>query len=132
MAHPRRQSFEIDMCNGPILGKMLQFALPLLLSSMLQLLFNAADIVVVGRFAGDNSLAAVGSTSSIVHLLCNLFLGLSIGAVIMGIFYGGKAAGREEILRSMMWTDSCGTIYIDTPSGVTAHENLAATVYGKK
>ena len=102
MAHPRRQSFEIDMCNGPILGKMLQFALPLLLSSMLQLLFNAADIVVVGRFAGDNSLAAVGSTSSIVHLLCNLFLGLSIGANILASrFYG---AGDREGLRQTVHT----------------------------
>lgn len=91
MALPRKQSYEIDMCNGPILGKLLQFALPLMLSSMLQLLFNAADIVVVGRFAGDHSMAAVGSTSSIIQLLCNLFIGLSIGANILASrFYGAN------------------------------------------
>lgn len=58
----QKKSYEIDMCNGPILSKMLLFTIPLMCSSMLQLLFNAADIVVVGRYAGDNSLAAVGST----------------------------------------------------------------------
>lgn len=62
---------------------MLMFAVPLMLSSILQLLFNAADIVVVGRFAGDNSLAAVGATSSLINLLTNLFLGLSIGANVL-------------------------------------------------
>lgn len=102
MAYPRRQSYEIDMCSGPILGKLLQFALPLMLSSMLQLLFNAADIVVVGRFAGDNSLAAVGSTSSIVQLLCNLFIGLSVGANILASrFYG---AGDREAMRQTVHT----------------------------
>ena len=56
------------MCSGPILKKMLLFAFPLMCSGVLQLLFNAADIIVVGRFAGDNSLAAVGSTSSLILL----------------------------------------------------------------
>lgn len=60
----QKKSYEIDMCNGPILSKMLLFTIPLMCSSMLQLLFNAADIVVVGRYAGDNSLAAVGSNTS--------------------------------------------------------------------
>ena len=58
----RKKSYEMDMSSGPLLGKMLMFALPLMLSSILQLLFNAADIVVVGRFAGSQALAAVGST----------------------------------------------------------------------
>ena len=57
------------MCSGPILGKMLLFAMPLMCSSILQLLFNAADILVVGRFAGDNSLAAVGSNTALINLL---------------------------------------------------------------
>ena len=74
------KKYEIDMCNGPLLGKMLKFYFPLMASSMLQLLFNAADIIVVGRFAGSDALAAVGSTSSLINLLTNLFLGLSIGA----------------------------------------------------
>lgn len=70
-----KEKHEIDMCSGPILKKMLLFAFPLMCSGVLQLLFNAADIIVVGRFAGDNSLAAVGSTSSLILLLSNLFIG---------------------------------------------------------
>lgn len=62
-----------------------------------------------------------------------ILTGLAVGAVLMGLFYGGKAAGREEILRSEMWTDSCGTIYIDTLyNGVIAHENLAESVYSRR
>ena len=59
--HTAKKQYEMDMCSGSILKKMLLFTLPLMLSSILQLLFNAADIVVVGKFAGDNALAAVGS-----------------------------------------------------------------------
>ena len=59
-----KKSYEIDMCNGPLLGKILVFSIPLMLSGILQLLFNAADIIVVGRFAGSTALAAVGSTAS--------------------------------------------------------------------
>lgn len=59
--------------------------------------------------------------------------GIAIGAVLMGLFFGGKAAGREEILRAEMWTDSCGTIYIDTLyNGVIAHENLTESVYSRR
>ena len=86
-----RKKYEIDMCSGSILGKMLLFALPLMCSSILQLLFNAADIIVVGRFAGDNSLAAVGSNTALINLLTNFFIGLSIGAnVLAAHFYGAK------------------------------------------
>lgn len=94
--------YEIDMCNGPILPKMLRFALPLMLSSILQLLFNAADVVVVGRFAGDNSLAAVGSTTSLVNLLVNFFIGLSVGANITAARFRG--AGDKEGLRQTVHT----------------------------
>ena len=80
MARNSSKSYEIDMLNGPILPKILRFSVPLTLSTMLQLLFNAADVVVVGRYAGDNSLAAVGSNTALINLLTNLFLGLSIGA----------------------------------------------------
>lgn len=78
-----KKSYEIDMCNGPLLGKILIFALPLMLSGMLQLLFNAADIVVVGRFAGPTALAAVGSTGALINLLVNVFMGLSIGTNVL-------------------------------------------------
>ncbi len=77
------------MTEGGIFLKMVQFSVPLILSSVLQLLFNAADIVVVGQFAGDNAMAAVGSTSSLINLLVNLFVGLSVGCnVVCSNFYG--------------------------------------------
>ena len=102
MSRKEKKKYEIDMCNGPILKKMLLFALPLMLSSILQLLFNAADIVVVGRFAGDDSLAAVGSTSSLINLLTNLFIGLSVGAnVLVARYFGAK---KEEELRDTVHT----------------------------
>lgn len=82
---------EIDMTSGSVLKKMLLFSFPLMGSSILQLLFNAADIIVIGRFAGDNSLAAVGATSSLINLLVNLFVGLAIGAnVLTARYYGAK------------------------------------------
>ena len=91
MTKEKTKKYEIDMCNGPVLKKMLIFAIPLICSSVLQLLFNAVDVVVVGRFAGDNSLAAVGATTSLINLLVNLFVGLSIGAnVLVARFYGAK------------------------------------------
>lgn len=85
------KQYEIDMCNGPLLGKILRFTLPLMASSILQLLFNAADMVVVGRYAGSVSLAAVGCTAPLFNLLINVFLGLSVGAnVIVAHYYGAK------------------------------------------
>lgn len=91
----KNKSYEIDMSSGPILGKLLKFAVPLIFSSVLQLLFNAADIVVVGRFAGDNSLAAVGSTTSLINLLTNLFIGLSIGSNVIAAHYYGAHKQRH-------------------------------------
>lgn len=76
----QKKNHELDMCNGSLAPKLLLFALPLMLSSILQLLFNAADVIVVGKFAGDASLAAVTSTGALINLLINLFMGLSIGA----------------------------------------------------
>ncbi len=96
------KKYEIDMCNGPLLGKILVFYVPLMLSGILQLLFNAADIVVVGRFAGNEALAAVGSTGSLTNLIVNLFIGLSVGAnVLVARFYG---AGQEGELKEMVQT----------------------------
>ena len=99
------KKYEIDMCNGPLLGKILVFYVPLMLSGVLQLLFNAADIVVVGRFAGSDSLAAVGATGSLINLIVNLFIGLSVGAnVLVARFYG---SGQREELKSMVQTALC-------------------------
>ncbi len=91
--------FEMNLTEGPILPKVLRYALPLMASGVLQLLFNAADMVVVGQFAGENSdaaLAAVGSTGSLINLLVNLFIGLSVGgSVAVAKAYG--AADRQAI-----------------------------------
>lgn len=82
----------IDMCSGPLLGKILRFSVPLMLSGILQLLFNAADIIVVGQFTGNQAMAAVGSTSSLNNLIVNLFLGLSAGgSVVLAQYYGMRA-----------------------------------------
>ena len=87
----RKKTYEIDMCHGPLLGKILIFAIPLMLSGILQLLFNAADIIVVGQYVGKESLAAVGSTSSLINLLINVFVGLSVGTnVLVARYYGAK------------------------------------------
>ena len=86
-----KKSYEIDMTSGPLLGKILLFSIPLMLSGILQLLFNAADIIVVGRFAGSGALAAVGSTSSLINLLINVFVGLSVGVnVLVARYYGAR------------------------------------------
>lgn len=98
----KSKSYEIDMCSGPILKKMLRFALPLMCSGVLQLLFNAADVIVVGRFAGDNSMAAVGSNAALINLLTNLFMGLSVGANVLAARYFG--AKRERELRQTVHT----------------------------
>ena len=95
-----KKSYEIDMCNGPLLGKILLFSIPLMMSGILQLLFNAADIIVVGRFSGSSALAAVGSTSSLINLLINIFVGLSVGVnVLTARYYGAQKADdiRETV-----------------------------------
>lgn len=86
----KTKSYEMDMCHGPLLKKILIFSIPLMLSGILQLLFNAADIIVVGRYAGSTALAAVGSTSALINLLTNLFIGFSMSAnVLVARYYGG-------------------------------------------
>ena len=87
----KRNKYEIDMCNGSIMDKLISFSLPLMLSGILQLMFNAVDIVVVGRFSGSQSLAAVGSTTALINMFTNLFIGISLGAnVLTARFYAAK------------------------------------------
>ncbi|MBR6671034.1 MAG: MATE family efflux transporter [Ruminococcus sp.] len=104
----KNNKYEIDMCNGPILTKLLKLTLPLMLSSVLQLLFNAADVIVVGNFAGENSLAAVGSTTALVNLITNLFLGLSTSANILTSMFMG--AGKDERVSKTIHTSICLSI----------------------
>lgn len=88
---------QIDMTQGPILGNLLKFSIPVICSNFLQLVFNAADVAVVGQFAGDASLAAVGSCTSLINLLINLFMGLSIGTnVIAARHFGAKASEKIQ------------------------------------
>lgn len=116
------RSYEIDMCNGPIFSKIILFAVPLILSGILQLLFNAADIIVVGRFAGSESLAAVGSTSSLINLLVNIFIGLSIGAnVLVARYYGGQNyKDLEETVHTAMLLAAVGGVALIVIGGVLA------------
>lgn len=101
-AQKSAKSYTMDLCEGSILNKLLLFSLPLIASSVLQLFFNAADVIVVGQFAGDNSLAAVGSNGSIINLLVNVFMGLSVGAnVLVARFFAAK---QEEELRKTVHT----------------------------
>ena len=89
-----KKQHTIDMCEGSLADKILLFALPLMASSLLQLLFNAADVVVVGRFAGKEALAAVGSNTSLINLLINLFVGLSVGTNV--VVARDLGAGRHD------------------------------------
>ena len=152
MLHNRRslyimkKSYEIDMVNGPIWGKLLLFALPLILSGVLQLLFNAADIVVVGRFTGSHALAAVGSTSSLINLLVNLFIGLSIGTnVLVARYYGAQnAEDVEKTVHTSILTAILGGVIMifvgvllarpllllmGTPDNVIEHSVLYMRIY---
>lgn len=96
------KKYEIDMCNGPLLSKILIYAIPLIASGILQLLFNAADMVVAGRYAGSEALGAVGATSSLINLLVNVFIGMSVGTnVLAAHFYG---ADRKEELGQTVHT----------------------------
>lgn len=101
-----RGSFEIDMTNGPLLGKIIKFAIPLALSGVLQLLFNAADMVVAGRFAGSQALAAVGSTGALINLMVNLFIGLSVGVnVLVARAYGsGQLSELDDTVHTAILT----------------------------
>lgn len=107
-----KKSYEIDMCHGALFKKLIVFAIPLMLSGVLQLLFNAADIIVVGRFSGAQALAAVGSTSSLINLLVNLFLGISIGGnVLMARYCGAQDyKNARETLHSAICISLCAGV----------------------
>lgn len=106
------KKYSMDMCEGAILPKVISFALPLMLSSILQLLFNAADMIVAGRYVGKNALAAIGSTSSLINLLVNVFMGLSVGAnVLVARYFGSK---REKDVSETVHT----SVMISLISGI--------------
>ena len=98
----KNNKYEIDVCNGTLMDKLISFSLPLMLSGILQLLFNAVDIIVVGRFTGSQALAAVGSTTALINIFTNLFIGISLGAnVLAARFY---ASGKEKEMSETVHT----------------------------
>lgn len=142
----KTKKYEIDMCNGPLLKKILVFYFPLMCSSILQLLFNAADIAVVGRFAGNEALAAVGCTGSLTNLLVNLFIGLSVGAnVLVARYYGAdQKKDLKEMVQTAILTSLIGGILLifvgffvskpalqlmGTPDDVIRHSVLYMRIY---
>lgn len=146
MTATKSKRYEIDMTSGPLFGKILMFAFPLVLSSMLQLLFNAADVIVVGRFAGESSLAAVGSTGSLTTLLINFFIGFSIGTnVLTAQAIGSKdaTAARDTVNTSVLFSIICGIALaivgfsfarpllemMDTPSDVIDKSTIYMQMY---
>lgn len=141
-----KKSYEMDMCSGPLFGKILSFSIPLMLSGILQLLFNAADTIVVGRFAGSTALAAVGSTSALINLLVNLFIGFSVGAnVLVARYYGAKddEGVSETIHSAILLSIICGLvllivgvtitkqilIWMGTPEDVLGQASLYLKIY---
>ncbi len=98
----KTNKYEIDMCSGSIMDKLISFSLPLMVSSILQLMFNAVDIIVVGRFSGSQALAAVGSTTALINIFTNLFIGISLGANVLAARY--FAAGREKEMSEAVHT----------------------------
>lgn len=136
----------MDMCNGSIFKKLLIFALPLMLSGILQLLFNAADIVVVGKFTGSHALAAVGSTGALINLFVNVFIGFSIGTnVLVAQYFGARDEKnvQETVHTSILLGIVGGFILIvagivfakpmlewmDTPDNVLEHAVLYMRIY---
>lgn len=101
----KKNKYEIDMCNGTIMDKLISFSLPLMVSGILQLMFNAVDIIVVGRFSGSQALAAVGSTTALINVFINLFMGIlarcecACGAVL--------CAGRDREMSETVHTSIC-------------------------
>ncbi len=106
----RKKKLEVDMTEGKVLSKILAFALPVLISNVLQCLYNAADIVVVGRFSSDLALAAVGATASVINLCLNLFIGMASG-VIITVANAVGARDRERTQRLVHTTVTLALIF---------------------
>ncbi len=98
----KTNKYEIDMCSGSIMDKLISFSLPLMISSILQLMFNAVDIIVVGRFSSSQALAAVGATTALINIFTNLFIGISLGANVLAARY--FAAGRDKEMSESVHT----------------------------
>ena len=142
----KNNKYEIDMCNGTIMDKLVSFSVPLMISGILQILFNAVDIIVVGRFSGSQALAAVGSTSALINMMLNLFIGISLGAnVLAARFYAAdrKKEMSETVHTSIMLALISGILMVfvglicarwslelmDTPDDVIDQATLYMRIY---
>jgi len=99
----------IDMTNGPLLGKIIQFSVPLMLTSILQLMFNTADTVVLGRFAGKDALASVGSTNSLINLIVCVLIGMTVGTNV--VVARAIGAGDEERISKAVHTSVAVSLF---------------------
>ena len=134
------------MCSGSIMDNLISFALPLMISSILQLMFNAVDIIVVGRFSGSQALAAVGSTTALINVFTNLFIGISLGTNVLAarFFAAGKAKEMSETVHtSVLLAIISGVImacagvlfskttltFMGTPSDVIGQSSLYMRIY---
>ena len=112
-----KKKYEINMTEGAMFGKIIRFALPLMIASCLQLLFNAADIIVVGRYTGSIALAAVGSTASLTHMLVNLFMGVSVGVNVLtarSFAIGKQKEVHETVHTAITLSVICGFLMLVT------------------
>ncbi len=138
--------YSLDMTKGPFLKKILIFSLPLMFTGLLQMVYNTADIVVVGRFAGPNSLAAVGATSSLIHLILNVFWGMAMGSGVMSARYIGAEDNKRLskcVHTAMLLSIVCGVavclfgylsaekllILMDSPADVLPLSKLYLQIY---
>ena len=136
-----RRKKNVDMTEGPFLKKMVFFAIPLIITGILQSLYNAADLVIVGQFRGDVAVAAVGSTSSLTNLIVGLFMGLSVGSgVLVAHYIGAKefAEVKKVVHTSVLVSAILGIVIaiigfslsgallklMETPSEVLPHATL--------
>lgn len=122
----KQSRYEMDMCSGSLPGKILLFSLPLMASGLLQLLFNAADIAVVGKFVGSDALAAVGSNGPMVNLIVNLFLGFSVGAsALVARYYGAQEYDKvSDVTHTAMALGLIGGVVVMIVGAVLAHPIL--------
>ena len=146
MSGENQKEETIDMLHGPLAGKIFKFTIPIMLSGILQLLFNATDIIVVGRYVGSNALAAVGSTGSLINLLVNLLVGLSVGAAVAtGFYFGaGKPGQVKETIHTAVAISLLGGVifavlglslsplllrWMDTPGKILEQAALYLKIY---
>lgn len=96
----KSNSYQVDMCNGPLFGQIVRFVIPLIISGLLQFFFHSTDLIVIGRLSSHRALAAVGATGALTMLMINIFIGLSVGTNVLVARYLGEQ-NRKDISRTV-------------------------------